>query len=61
MGIAVFGSITAALAGRLIQARPEEASDVAASDRIWELEATVTRLSTALEQVSADRGDELRR
>jgi voltage-gated potassium channel len=60
VGIAVFGSITAALAGRLIQAGAENTSNTADSERIRELEATVARLSTALEHVSADRGDELR-
>jgi voltage-gated potassium channel len=54
VGIAVFGSITAALAGRLIRASAEDASDAADSDRIRELEATVARLSTALEHVSRE-------
>jgi hypothetical protein len=48
------------LAGRLIQASAEDASDAADSSRIRELEATVARLSTALENVSADSRDELR-
>jgi voltage-gated potassium channel len=60
VGIAVFGSITAALAGRLIQASAEETSDPADRDRVKELEATVARLSNTLERVSADRRDELR-
>ena len=60
VGIAVFGSITAALAGRLIHASAEDASDNAGSDRIRELEATVAQLSFALENVSADSRDELR-
>jgi voltage-gated potassium channel len=58
VGIGVFGSIAAALAGRLIQSG--EADETVANDRIRELEATVARLSTALEQVSTDRRDELR-
>ena len=57
VGIAVFGSITAALAGRLIQAGAAEADDEAA-ERIRELEATVKTLSTALARVSAGDGDE---
>jgi voltage-gated potassium channel len=60
VGIAVFGSITAALASRLVQAGAEETSDNADNERIRELEATVVELSTALEKVSADRRDELR-
>jgi voltage-gated potassium channel len=60
VGIAVFGSITAALAGSLIRAGADEASDAADGERIRELEATVARLSTALEHVSVDSRDELR-
>ena len=58
VGIAVSGSITMAVAGRLIHA--SEADDSVASDRIQELEAAVARLSTALDRVSSDRPDELR-
>jgi outer membrane murein-binding lipoprotein Lpp len=60
VGIAVFGSITAALAGRLIQASADQASGTADRDRIRELEATVARLSTELEHVSANSRNELR-
>jgi voltage-gated potassium channel len=58
VGIAVSGSITMAVAGRLIHA--SEADDSVASDRIRELEAAVATLSTALDRVSSDRPDELR-
>jgi voltage-gated potassium channel len=57
VGIAVFGSITAALAGRLIQAGAD--SDEA-KGRVQELEATV-ELSTALAQLSARNGEKLPR
>jgi voltage-gated potassium channel len=58
VGIAVFGSITAALAGRLIQAGAD--SDEA-KGRVQELEATVAELSTALAQLSARNGEKLPR
>jgi hypothetical protein len=57
VGIAVFSSITAALAGRLIHA--SESDDAGANDRIRELEATVAHLSTALEHQNSGRGDAL--
>jgi voltage-gated potassium channel len=53
VGIGVFGSIAAALAGRLIQSG--DADENVANDRIRELEAAVARLSTVLEQVSTDK------
>ena len=59
VGIAVFGSITAALASRLIEAGAGETDDSQSHDRIRELEATVAQLSTALAQVSGRSGSDL--
>jgi voltage-gated potassium channel len=47
VGIGVFGSIAAALAGRFI--RTGDATESPGEDRIRELEGTIVRLSTALE------------
>jgi hypothetical protein len=61
VGIAVFGSITAALAGRLIQAGAADADTAEAQERVLQLEAMVDRLSTALAQLNAGSGDDLPR
>jgi voltage-gated potassium channel len=53
VGIGVFGSIAAALAGRLILVG--DTTEAPAEDRIRELEATIARLSTALERTSTGR------
>jgi hypothetical protein len=61
VGIAVFGSITAALAGRPIQAGAADADTAEAQERVLQLEAMVDRLSAALAQLSAGSGDDLPR